>query len=420
MTTAAELSTRVPLRLAPASATFAIAIAGYLAVNLSPYMITAAQTAVGLDVLAASWLVTGTLLLTAVAGLAAAGLCAGARRHEVARIGLTVATLGFLAAALVPSLTIPGLLVGGIGAGGAVASAGAAMASFRNPDRVAGWNGFTNRGVISIVLATLPLLGLAPLNVFGSLALFSAIGLVMTKWLPRVPLLDADAALGTAGAATGEAMPIEIPPTGAIRTQSAASSRLLTVSGFGLLVVFALWAVSEDSLWAMIGIIGAETSGLTPEGLGIALSGATAGGLLGSLALMAVGNRLGRAVPLIVLLVLGGILKIVQGTLTDEAALIVAFIAWNSIYAVAYMYFLSTAAALDARGRWSGPLLSVYLVGSALTPLVGASLSETLGAQGFTLALGITSFVLAVPTGIIAAISTRTERSTPILTEANA
>ena len=420
MTTAAELSTRVPLRLAPASATFAIAIAGYLAVNLSPYMITAAQTAVGLDVLAASWLVTGTLLLTAVAGLAAAGLCAGARRHQVARIGLAVATLGFLAAALEPSLTIPGLLVGGIGAGGAVASAGAAMASFRNPDRVAGWNGFTNRGVISIVLATLPLLGLAPLNVFGSLALFSAIGLIMTRWLPRVPLLDADTALGTAGAATGEAMPIEIPPTGAIRTQSAASSRLLTVSGFGLLVVFALWAVSEDSLWAMIGVIGAETSGLTPEGLGIALSGATAGGLLGSLALMAVGNRLGRAVPLVVLLVLGGILKIVQGTLTDEAALIVAFIAWNSIYAVAYMYFHSTAAALDARGRWSGPLLSVYLVGSALTPLVGASLSETLGAQGFTLALGITSFVLAVPTGVIAAISTRAERSTPILTEANA
>lgn len=355
MTIAAELSARTPLRLAPASATFAIAIAGHLAVNLSPYMITATQAAIGLDVLAASWLVTGTLLLTAVAGLATAGLCAGARRHQVARIGLALATVGFLAAALVPALTIPGLLIGGLGAGGAVASAGAAMASFRNPDRVAGWNGFTNRGVISIVLATLPLLGLAPLNVFGALALFSAIGLVMTRWLPRAPMIDAPATLGTAGAATGEAMPIEIPPTGAIRTQSEASSRLLTISGFGILIVFALWAISEDSLWAMIGIIGAETSGLTDGGLGIALAGATAGGLLGSLALMAVGNRLGRAVPLVVLLVLGGILKIVQGTLTDETALIVAFIAWNSIYAVAFMYFLSTAAALDARGRWSGP-----------------------------------------------------------------
>ncbi|WP_424463562.1 MFS transporter [Pseudoclavibacter helvolus] len=418
MTTAAELTTRVPLRPAPASATFAIAIAGYLAVNLSPYMITATQDAIGLDVLGASWLVTGTLLLIALAGLATAGLCAGARRHQVARIGLAVATLGFLAAALVPSLTIPGLLIGGIGAGGAVAAAGAAMASFRNPDRVAGWNGFANRGVISIVLATLPVLGLAPLNVFGSLALFSAIGLVMTRWLPRAPMLDPSARLGAAGAATGEAMPIKIPPTGTIRTQAIASSRLLTVSGFGILIVFALWATSEDSLWAMIGIIGAETSGLTTEGLGIALSGATAGGLLGSLALMAVGNRLGRAVPLVVLLVLGGILKIVQGTLTDETALIVAFIAWNSIYAVAFMYFLSTAAALDARGRWSGPLLSVYLVGSALTPLIGASLTELLGAQGFTLVLGITSFVLAVPTGIIAAISTRTERSTQTTAEA--
>ena len=70
------------------------------------------------------------------------------------------------------------------------------------------------------------------------------------------------------------------------------------------------------------------------------------------------------------------------------------------------------------RRRWSGPLLSVYLVGSALTPLIGASLSEVLGAQGFTLTLGITSFVLAVPTGVIAAISTRTERSIPTEAEA--
>lgn len=409
--TTTDLGTRVPLRFPTATATFAIGIAGYLGVNLSPYMITAAQQALDLDVLTASWLVTATLLLTAVAGLSIAPLCAGIHRRTVARTGLVLGVAGFGTAALAPALTLPGLLVGGIGAGGAVAAAGAALAAFRNPDRVAGFNGLANRGVITIVLAVIPLVGLAPLDVFGALALFSLIGLAVSAWLPAAPVADP-----RAGAAVAEAMPIEVPETGAVQV-SPARSRTVTMSGFGLLIVFALWAASEDSLWAMAGVMGAERTGLTPEGLGIALSGATAGGLLGSLLLMIVGDRLGRAVPLVSLLALGGALKIVEGFTTDSTSFIVVFIAWNTVYAIAFMYFVSTSAALDADGRWSGPLLAVYLVGSALTPVIGAALVGALGYQGFAVALGIASFVLAVPAGAIALLSTRLERTATALPE---
>lgn len=403
--TAIDLSTRVPLRLPTATATFAIGIAGYLGVNLSPYMITAAQTGLGIDVLAASWLVTATLLLTAVTGLAIAPLCAGGHRRAVARTGLAIAAVGFALAALIPALIVPGLLVGGAGAGGAVAASGAALAAFRNPDRVAGFNGLANRGVITIVLAVIPLIGLAPIDVFGALALFSIVGLLVSAWLPAAPVIDP-----RAGAAVAEAMPIEVPPTGTVRL-SPARSRTVTIAGFSLLVVFALWAASEDSLWAMAGIMGAEQTGLTPEGLGLALSGATAGGLIGSVLLMIVGSRLGRAVPLAVLLVAGGVLKIVEGFTSDPTAFIVVFIAWNTVYAIAFMYFVSTSAALDADGRWSGPLLAVYLVGSALTPVIGAALVGALGFQGFAVALGIASFVLAVPASTIALLSTHLERA---------
>ncbi len=403
--TAIDLSTRVPLRVPTATATFAIGIAGYLGVNLSPYMITAAQTGLSIDVLAASWLVTATLLLTAVTGLAIAPLCAGGHRRAVARTGLAIAAIGFATAALVPALILPALLVGGAGAGGAVAASGAALAAFRNPDRVAGFNGLANRGVITIVLAVIPLVGLAPIDVFGALALFSILGLLVSAWLPAAPVIDPQA-----GAAVAEAMPIDVPPTGTVRL-SPARSRTVTIAGFSLLVVFALWAVSEDSLWAMAGIMGAEQTGLTPEGLGLALSGATAGGLVGSVLLMIVGSRLGRAVPLAVLLVAGGVLKIVEGFTSDPTAFIVVFIAWNTVYAIAFMYFVSTSAALDADGRWSGPLLAVYLVGSALTPVIGAALVGLLGFQGFAVALGIASFVLAVPASAIALLSTRLERA---------
>ncbi|MEV8268594.1 MFS transporter [Microbacterium sp. NPDC076911] len=401
-----DLSVRVPLRFPTASATFAIGIAGYLGVNLSPYMISALHEGLGVDVLTASWVVTASLLATAIVGLAIAPLCAGRHRRVIARIGLAVALAFYLIAALGPETFIvpAALIVGGAGAGAAVAASGAALAAFRNPDRVAGFNGLANRGVVTIVLAVVPLFGLAPINVFGSLALFCLIALVATSWLPAAPVTTAPA-----GASKAEAMPIDVAATGAIRTPST-PDRTVTIAGFVLLATFALWAISEDSLWAMAGVMGAAQANLTPEGLGLALSGSTAGGLIGSIALMAVGNRLGRAVPFAGLLVAGGILKIVEGFTTDETSFIVVFILWNTIYAVAFMYFVSTSAALDADGRWSGPLLAVYLVGSALTPLIGAALVEALGYQGFVTALGVASFVLAVPAFAVAAISSRAER----------
>ncbi|REC97697.1 hypothetical protein DEU35_2190 [Microbacterium sp. AG157] len=396
---------RLPIRFPTASSTFLVGIAGYLGVNMSPYMIAAVQAGIGADVLTASWIVTATLLLTALVGLAVAPACAGPRRRLVARVGLILAIVGFGAAALLPAFVVTGLLVGGVGAGGAVAAAGAALAAFRNPDRVAGLNGLANRGLITIILAVVPLIGLAPLDVFGSMALFSLIALLTVSWMPAAPAASVHAA-----AAVGEAVPIEVPPTGTLRT-AAPPSRVVTIAGFVLLVVFALWAASEDSLWAMAGVMGADNAGLTPEGLSLALSGATAGGLLGTIALVAVGDRLGRGIPLVVLLVAGGILKIVEGSVSDPTLFVVVFIAWNTIYAVAFMYFVATASALDVDGRWSGPLLATYLVGSALTPVIGASLVGFLGYQGFALTLALASFVLAVPAGIIGVLSRRLERA---------
>lgn len=401
------LNPRVALRLPTASATFVIGIAGYLGVNLSPYMIEAVSSALALDILISSWLVTATLLLTAFTGLLVAPWCAGPHRRLVARVAGVVGFLGFISAALVPALIVPGLLIGGIGAGGAVAVSGSALAAFRNPDRAAALNGIANRGVITVVLAVVPLIGLAPLEVFGALALFSLLGILVAGMLPAVPVEESRTA-----AAIGEAVPLAVPLTGAIPSPlQSARTRSVTLAGFTLLIVFAVWAASEDSLYAMAGVVGGDQAGLTPEALGLALSLATAGGLLGTIGLLVVGNRLGRAVPLAVLLILGGALKIALGIVTDEVAFIILFIAWNTVYAIAFMYFVATSAALDSSGRWSGPLLAVYLVGSALTPVIGAALIDAFGYAGFTLILGIASFVLAVPTFIIARLSTRRERA---------
>lgn len=390
-------SARIPLRLPGAVATFGIGIAGYLGVNLSPYMIAAVQSALGADVLTASWIVTGALLLTAVTGLATARLSAGPRRLLVARVGLVLAVVGFGAAALVPApaVVVAGLLIGGIGAGGAVSSSGAALAAFVNPDRVAGFSGLANRAIVTVILALIPLAPLVPISVFGTLAIFALAVLFASAWLPTAPVVDHAV---VASAAASDAI-------------ARRPHRAETIAGFVLLVTFALWAVSEDSLWAMAGVMGADQAGLTPDGLGIALSGATAGGIIGAVLLMIVGDRLGRAVPLAILLVAGGLLKIAEGFVTDPTMFIVVFIAWNTVYAIAFLYFVATAAALDADGRWSGPLLAVYLVGSALTPVIGAALVEAFGYPGFVTVLGVASFALAVPAFLVARTSSRLQRT---------
>ena len=393
-------SVRIPLRLPSAVATFGIGIAGYLGVNLSPYMIAAAQSALGVDVLTASWLITGALLLTAVTGLATAKLSAGPHRLLVARVGLVVAAAGFGAAALVPApgVVVAGLLLGGIGAGGAVSSSGAALAAFINPDRVVGVQrpGESRRGHRHPGA--------------GAAAVRSCRSACSARWRSsRWPCCSRRRGCRRRRSST-------TPPHRQRMPRHPASSarrphRAETIAGFVLLVTFALWAVSEDSLWAMAGVMGADQAGLTPEGLGIALSGATAGGIVGAILLMIVGDRLGRAVPLAVLLVAGGALKIVEGFVTDPTVFIVVFIVWNTLYAIAFFYFVATAAALDADGRWSGPLLAVYLVGSSLTPVIGAALVEALGYQGFVVVLGVASFVLAVPAFLVARISSRLQRT---------
>ncbi|RXZ39736.1 MFS transporter, partial [Agromyces binzhouensis] len=251
--------------------------------------------------------------------------------------------------------------------------------------------------MITVILAIVPMIGLAPASVFGVLAVFSVAMLATTAWLPAAPII--------APAATGA-------PAASV-TGASTGSRRVTIAGLALLACFALWAVSEDSLWAMAGVMGAEQAALTPEGLGLALSGATAGGILGAILVTVVGDRFGRALPLAILLATGGVLKMIESTVTDPTAFIVVFIAWNTVYAVAFLYFVATAAALDADGRWSGPLLAVYLVGSALTPVIGAALVEALGFAGFGIVLGVASFALITPVVLVARFSRAAQAAEP-------
>ncbi|MDT2009169.1 MFS transporter [Rhodococcus opacus] len=392
---------RVPLTLGRGIATFSIFVVGYITANLIPLMIIAMVDDLGVTQTVAGAVLTGSLLATALVCLATTRWASGRSRHLLGRVSLVVMAAGFAVAATIHSAPVAcvAIIVGGIGAGGAVAVGGAALAALNNPNRVSGINGLINRTAVTGVLALIPILGLHMTNAFGIVAALALATAFTIPWLPSAPAVDDDQ-----------------PSTAHTRTPlpEGVTEKKLAVAGFSLLVLFAIWAIGEDSLWAVSGIMGAEHASLTEQQMGLALSLSTAGGIGAALVLTALGSRLGRTAPTAVLLVLGAALKLGSCLATDSTAYLVLIIAWNTVYAAAFIYVVAIAAALDSSGRWSAPLLGTYLVGSAFAPLFGTLVTGAVGYVAFGFVLAGISLVLLVPIVAIARLSTRTEQASAL------
>ncbi|MBC2642864.1 MULTISPECIES: MFS transporter [unclassified Rhodococcus (in: high G+C Gram-positive bacteria)] len=389
---------RVPLTLRRGIATFSIFVVGYITANLIPLMIIAMVDDLGVTQTVAGAVLTGSLLATALVCLATTRWAAGRSRHLLGRISLVVMAAGFAVAATIHSAPVAcvAIIVGGIGAGGAVAVGGAALAALTNPNRVSGINGLVNRTAVTGVLALIPILGTHMTNAFGIVAVLALATAFTIPWLPAAPAVDD-------GRPSTEHTRNPLP--------EGVTEKKVAVAGVSLLVLFAIWAIGEDSLWAVSGIMGAEHASLTEQQMGLALSLSTAGGIGAALVLTALGSRLGRTAPTAVLLALGATLKLGSCLATDPTAYLVLVIAWNTVYAAAFIYIVAIAAALDSSGRWSAPLLGTYLVGSAFAPLFGTLVTGAVGYVAFGFVLAGISLVLLVPIVAIARLSTRTEQA---------
>ncbi|QNN63934.1 MFS transporter [Leucobacter denitrificans] len=382
---------RVPLGWKNGSATFMLSLAGLMMANLAP-LIMSVLGELGFDIVESGNILTWALLASAVVGLGTARLAAGAHRRALAAAGLVVATLGFAVAAMLtgPAVVVASFIIGGAGVGTAIAASGAAIAAIRNPNRVSATSGVVNRVLVMIVLAIIPIIGLSQISVFGALAVLSLIGLVLAAWLPNAP---------------DYAEPVEV-------TQSLkiAEPRRITIAGIVLLVLFPVWGASEDAVWTLTSVLG-DNVGLDPAALGFALSAAAGGGAIAMIIVTVFGNRMGRAVPLVIALVLGGAVKMWIGLATDPSTLAALIIVVNTIYGFAFVLFLATAAGLDARGRWSAPLIGAYLVGSSFAPIIGAWIIDAVGIPTFGVLMGIVSFIAIVPAVWVARVSIGAEKA---------
>ncbi|HKU30221.1 MAG TPA: MFS transporter [Arthrobacter sp.] len=397
---------RVALTARRGISTFGIGVVGFMAANLVPFMIIALVDQHGLTPTEAGTVMTACLLSTAISCLLTSRWTALSGRHTVARIGLLLSAAGFGIAALVPvtPLAIAGIILGGLGGGGAISSSGAALAALRNPNRMSGISGLANRAIVTVVLALIPLLGVGMLSAFGLLAILALAFAATAGWMP-------DAAAGGSlprdgGPDVGRSPETDKSP---VPGQAAGASRRVMIAGVSLLACFGLWAVGEDSLWAVAGSMGAAHAGIGDQEIGLMLSISTAGGLVFGAVASYAGERLGRTPTLIVLLLLGGGLKFAAGLIDDPFWYMLVIIAWNTVYALAFMYVVSVAVALDARGFWSAALSGTYLIGSAFAPLFGTFVAEALGYVPLSAILSAFSFILLVPFVLVSRVAAGVE-----------
>ena len=405
---------RVPLTAKRAVSVFGISVIGFMTANLVPIMIVALTGELGFTATAAGMLMTASLLACALSCLLTSRWAAASGRYLIARAGLALTAAGFGAAAFIPSepVVIAGVILGGLGAGGAVSSGGAALGALRNPDRASGISGFANRAIVSVLLFVIPVLGAGMGSAFGLFAGLALAALLVTGWLPDRPTTEPAAATGSLESAA--AAPVSTPNTpGSTTAGSDKRSRPATIAGLGLLACFALWALSEDSLWAVAATMGADQAGLDETGMGLVLSLSTLGGLLGSALVGLAGRRLGRTVPLAIVLLAGAGMKFISGMVEDSGLYMAVIIAWNTLYLIAFVYIIAIAAALDATGKWSAPALGVYLIGSSFAPFLGTLIATTAGYQVLGVVLAVMTLALMIPFLLISRFSVRAENSPP-------
>lgn len=354
---------------------------GLLAAYLVPLIIQSLGDELGIAPSVAGSFATGMLLISAVASGLAAGPASGPRRRALARAGLVVSAIGCVVAAFVPHVVavLAGMLALGAGSGIAAATSSAALAGARDVDRMTSASLVINRLMSAAVLALVPLLG------GGRMVAFLAIGGFALLMLPAV------AGIPPAPAAASDP-----------KAQVDRSSTIGPALSWLLLACVVLSALSEESLWAVSAGVAITQVGLPEPTIGLILSAAALTGLVGVLLVALLGSRFGRAIPIAVLLILGGICKFVAVTTTSGPVFTAAILAWSIWYPATITYLLALAASLQRAGRWAALGQSAYLCGAALAPLAGSSFVEFLGYHSTGWLLGGSSLLLAVPLAFIA------------------
>ncbi|MEU0406582.1 MFS transporter [Streptomyces griseorubiginosus] len=356
----------------------ALFTAGYLAPYLLPTTVGRLDSGLPLTATEAGAVGSALLLSSAAAGFLLAARVDRLGPRTLARVGLTLAVLGYGGAALahaVPAV-VAGALIGGFGSGTATAVAATGIAAQPDPHRT------TTAGLLGVsalagaVYLTVPHLGQGHGQPLAAIALTA---LAVWPLTGRLPLRTA-------------------------RARGPETTAPLPHLRAGLLLAATLpcWSLAQNALWGVSGRIGLTQAHLSEATVGAVFAIALGAGLLGVVGAGALGPRLGRALPIGGGTVLIAACITLSASATDLTTFATGEIAWNTLYPIVLSYVIGLAASLDPRGRWAVLVGSASSLGTAAGPLTGSLLASEAGfpVMGTVLATGL--LLIAVPMTAVA------------------
>ncbi|MFC9126765.1 MFS transporter [Streptomyces sp. NPDC057099] len=356
----------------------ALFTAGYLAPYLLPTTVGRLDSGLPLSATQAGAAGSALLLSSAAAGFVLASRVERIGARTLARIGLTLALIGYGGAALTTAVpaVVAGAVLGGFGSGTATTVAATLIAGQRDPHRASTAGLLTVSALAGAVYLTVPHLGPGHGLPLAAIALTALVVWPLTGRLP-------------AGA-----------PAAPTRQHKARLPHAR--SGLVLAAAMLCWSLAQNSLWGVSGRIGLDQAHLSESTVGAVFAVALGAGLTGVLAAGALGARLGRAVPIGAGTVLIAGCITLSASSTDLTSFATGEIAWNTMYPVVLSYLIGLAASLDPRGRWAVLVGSASSLGTAAGPLTGSVLSAQAGfpVMGAILAAGL--LVIAVPMTAVA------------------
>ncbi|AZQ34673.1 MFS transporter [Streptomyces cyaneochromogenes] len=357
----------------------ALFTAGYLAPYLLPTVVGRLDSGLPLSSTQAGAVGSALLLSSASAGFALASRVERIGARRLARLGLTLALLGYGGAALAHSVpaVVLGVLVGGFGSGTATAVAATRIAAQPDPHRATTVGLLGVSALAGAVYLTVPHLGPGHGLPLAAIALTALAVWPLTGRLPAAAATSLHSGWG--------------------RSPLPHRRQGLTLAGCML-----CWSLAQNSLWGVSGRIGLTQAHLTEATVGAVFAIALGAGLLGVTGAGALGPRLGRALPIGAGTALIAACITLSASATDLPTFATGEIAWNTLYPIVLSYVIGLAASLDGRGRWAVLVGSASSLGTAAGPLTGSVLSAQAGfpVMGAVLAAGL--LVIAVPLTVVA------------------
>lgn len=357
-----------PLAFASLSTYLAAGMAG----EVSPVLMGAVLDDLGLSATRGGFVFSVEMFVIAVVTLSSGPFMGVINRTRLAYGATGLIILGALGAMLSTNLEtfMAARVLAGIGEGLMFSIGTCILGAAREPERVSALTAAMQPVATMATLMTIPLLStqFGRSGAYGLLAALAFLSFLAYRYIPRAPREGAPLREALSGIARGHADPLSVkaPPLWL-------PAVLIGTWLFSVVGEFGAWIFVERK---------AQSIGLSPELIGLALTGTAASGLIGAAIASTLGRRLGRVLPY-----MGGLAMAASGVFTTYSAdgavqYFVGLALWGGGFFIAFPYKMGVMAMLDVEGRWVALSTGITMVAVAAAPSVLGGVIDSMGFSG--------------------------------------